>query len=456
MGPRIEAHVANMIKVSPLIDMTHLQSVCYYFPTSALDVPHIRSIWARSPPPFLTSARISRLGSPAGHSQAWDPLSHMRYVAHHIPGAYICAMMIRACVSTRKRGYSLRSSSLVSERRMWCTILELCKRMGDLNRAQVWMFRVFHTYAPYPPSFSRGMTRLVDDFSRTHDEPSITTQSPAETRNCFDDHGHPRSFSRLLPWTPSDLIMEVKVLFKRIAIPTLLNAYMSMFYVHASIERSREVFTSGNVHTFSVVAGQWAQELWFRWETVETRGVAAGYEDVETFMSLIAHTAMTRADVDGALGLLRTFVNQYPPSTLVQSRSDPHRYTTPAQDVSSTISVPTPVPAPSKPPTIALFAKPPILSIRSILAEPKPCRSPKYCASTTTSISKPLVRPTSTIRPRDDRVLPIIGFSDVKLLRHWLVVLKRGQEVGYVKGTLKRRREIVLYGACVGLLLVQT
>lgn len=105
------------------------------------------------------------------------------------------------------------------------------------------------------------------------------------------------------------------------------------------------------------------------------------------------------------------------------------------------------VPAPQTSPTIALFAKPPILSTRVTLTNPK---------SSDTATAKPLVRLTSAVGPRDDRVPPIIGFSDVELLHHRLVALKRFDAVGYVKwvceayrGTLRKRKEAVLRGASV-------
>ncbi|KAL4077703.1 hypothetical protein J3A83DRAFT_4215821 [Scleroderma citrinum] len=539
-----------------------------------------------------------RLGSSAARSQAWDLFSHMRYVAHPKPDVHLYAVMIRACASTATTraeperaldlwtemqenrieptigayeaiilvfgqsggewvGESIRfaremrarhpirsSSSLASERRIWCAVLEGCKRAGDLNRAR-WilaealrtdsveedgegdtgkkietasssmngkmMQHVLHTYASYQPPFSRGRTRLLDDSSYACSESSLTTRSPSETPDHFDDYGHTPSFSRLPPQTASDVIAEVDVLFRRIAqhneafthhfqedhdhfddplagkfanvqiTPALLNAYMSVFYAHASIERCREVFTSvfgtsqlakfqGNAHTLvdalercaaaskeeKPIAAQWAQELWSRWESVETRGVATGYKDVGIFARLIekAHTAMRRVmvrmgDVDGALGLLRKFVSRYPPSTLIQPRSEAHTHATPASNVSSTTSIPIPVTVPQKSPIITLFAKPPILSTRVTLTNPKP----PYSASANTPIAKPLVRLTSAIGPRDDRVPPIIGFPDVELLHHRLVMLKRIQDVGYVKwvcdsyrGTLRKRREAVLHG----------
>ena len=369
-----------------------------------------------------------RLGASAAYSQAWDLFSHMRYVAHPTPDAHLYAVMIRACATTSSSraeperaldlwtemhenrieptraayeaivlvfgragrewlGESMRfakemrarycasPSSGASERRMWCALLEGCKRVGDLNRAR-WilaealrldsdsrmedtqvgmeaakgtvdakmMCHVFHTYASYQPPFSRGATRLVDDPSAAHDESS---RSPVETH---DDHTDAPTFSRVPPQTASDVIAEVEFLFKRIAhdtkalpqqrenhqysddplsgkfanmqlTPPLLNAYLSVFYRHASIERSREIFAtlfgssriatfSGNAHTFlealegcalaskeeRFIAGQWAQELWVHWESVEAKGVATGHEDVGTFARLIerAHTAMRR------------------------------------------------------------------------------------------------------------------------------------------------------------------
>ena len=390
-----------------------------------------------------------RLGASAAYSQAWDLFSHMRYVAHPTPDAHLYAVMIRACASasssraseperaldlwtemqenriepTRaayeaivlvfgragrewlgesvrfakemRARYCTSPSSVASERRIWCALLEGCKRVGDLPRAR-WilaealrldpdsgkegtevgmeaaegtvdakmMCHLFHTYTSYQPPFSRGATRLVDDPSAAQGESS--SSSPVETH---DGHTDAPTFSRLPPQTASDVLAEVEFLFKRIArdtqsplqqredsddpllgkfanvqlTPLLLNAYMSVFYKHASIERSREIFTSlfgpsriatfpGNTHTFlealercalaskdeRLIAGQWAQELWAQWESVEAKGVATGHEDVGIFARLIerAHTAMRRILV---LYVIPSFV---PSSSLISELQD--------------------------------------------------------------------------------------------------------------------------------------
>lgn len=269
---------------------------------------------------------------------------------------------IRFAKEMRARYRMSLPSSMASERRMWYALLEGCKRVGDLNRTR-WilaealrvgsepepgdgsvvdakmMTHIFHTYASYQPPFSRSATRLVDDSSPAHGESSL--RSPVETRDAH--HTHAPSFARLPPQTASDVVAEVEFLFKRITrdttalpeqfqedhdllsgkfanvelTPPLLNAYMSVHYTHASIERAREVFTSlfgtplpSNAHTSlealercslaskeeRPVARQWAQELWVQWEAVEAKGIATGYEDVGTFARLIerAHTAMRR------------------------------------------------------------------------------------------------------------------------------------------------------------------
>lgn len=263
-------------------------------------------------------------------------------------------------------------------RQMWCALLEGCKRIGDLKRAR-WiladalrsavqgdidktssvtstvdakmMSHLFHTYASYTPPFKRGATRLVEEHSSETTEPSLT-QSDSTTELQDPDHTmddiNP-SFSRLPPQTASDVIAEAQALFDRIvqdrdgsleqarsrrtcdplagkfaqveSTPSLLNAYMSVFYAHARIERAREVFSSlfgttgqshykSNAHTFvdalercslatkneRVVASQWGQELWLRWQAIESQAVTSGHDTVGPFARLIerAHTAMRR------------------------------------------------------------------------------------------------------------------------------------------------------------------
>ncbi|KAI6009658.1 hypothetical protein EDC04DRAFT_3122743 [Pisolithus marmoratus] len=552
----VKAHLVRASRHTPsglpdLVNSTHP-----VFPTGALDVLHNYEASGHFAPIKSYTRTISalfnvqthpssdpRLGQSAARAHAWDLFAHMRYVAHPTPDAYLYAMMIRACGSagghveperaldlwtemqenriepTRGayeaivlvlgragKGWLSEGMRLAREmrekyperernqRRMWCALLEGCKRVGDLNRAR-WILaealrsntpeegsnartsdvdakmltHIFHTYASYKPPFSRSATRLLDPASH----PNATGQSEANASQPepppLPDHLRVDStptFPPLPPQTPSDILAEVQALFDRILRDTnsntnlprpdqgtdvddplagkfanieldsaLVNAYLSVFYVHATIEHSIEVFRSlfgkssqsrmlqGDAHTYldalercavakkeeRGVVVSWAREVWAEWEKVEARAGSEGYNDVGRWARMVerAHAAMRRVlllneDVDGALSLLRTFVDRYPPKALSVSSSLPSTLTT----------------------------------------------TPSH------SMAKPLVRLTSAVGPKDDRVPPIIGFSDVELLHHRLVALRRTKDVGYVKwvceaykGLLKKRRERVLKGA---------
>ncbi|KAG6337236.1 hypothetical protein ID866_1866 [Astraeus odoratus] len=563
------------------------------FPSNALDVLHRYEASGHFPPlksytrviTALFNVRTSpssspRLGHSAAYAQAWDLFAHMRYVAHPTPDAHLYALMIRACGSTA-RVEPERASDLWTEmqenriqptsgayqaiilvfgragqqwlgeairlaremqqvyplevangKRMWCALLEGCKRIGDLSRAR-WilaealrtnakddragnqgpeatvdakmMTHIFHTYASYKPPFDRSATRLVDECSTPRDEsssasPTNTPAGAAELDRWMD--GSAASFSRLPPQTSADVIAEAQVLFERILedtrasprqvherrpqdplsgkfrdvqlTPPLLNAYMSVFYAHSSIEHIVEVFRTvfgttsspafqGNAQTYvdalercslapkeeRLVAVRWAQDLWSRWELVELQATANGYEDVGTFARLIerTHTAMRRVlvlagDLDGALSLLRKFVARYPPTAVFPS--GPSIRSSPVSDT-SIVAGAGGAPVPHQLSTITLFAKPPILSTRTTLT------NSKSSGPSSTPVGKPLVRLTSAVGPRDDRVPPLIGFSDVELLHHRLAARRRVKDLGYLKwaceayrGALRKRREAML------------
>lgn len=104
-----------------------------------------------------------------------------------------------------------------------------------------------------------------------------------------------------------------------------------------------------------------------------------------------------------------------------------------------------PVKHPSKSTTVRLFAKPLILSTRTVLTNPVPSAS---------STARPLVRLTSVVSPKDDRVPPIIAFSDLDLLHARLAEHGRIKDLGYIKwvcmayaNALKKRRDTVLKAA---------
>jgi hypothetical protein len=234
------------------------------------------------------------------------------------------------------------------------------------------MMHVFHTYASYRPPFRRDATRLVDGNTQSNgeafatqvvqadkmpglgDSPSHTdtgqTQADEVLTNARMDNVP--SFSRLPPQTPSDVIAEARALFDRIVrdrnlspegfqsftsdstlagrfsrielTPALLNAYLSVFYRHASVETSQGVFNSLFGRNFSSaqssfqadehiyisalerctlaraedrrVAARWAQDVWQRWQATEAEGVRNGKATVGSFARSIerAHAAMRR------------------------------------------------------------------------------------------------------------------------------------------------------------------
>lgn len=110
-----------------------------------------------------------------------------------------------------------------------------------------------------------------------------------------------------------------------------------------------------------------------------------------------------------------------------------------------TTPVVTPTESPSKSTTVQLFAKPHILSTRTVLTNP---------VSSTWISARPLVRLTPVVSPKDDRVPPIIAFGDVDLLHARLAEHGRIKDLGYIKwvcmayaNALKKRRDAVLKAA---------
>ncbi|KAG2050276.1 hypothetical protein BDR06DRAFT_652864 [Suillus hirtellus] len=398
--------------------------------------------------------------------------------------------------------------------RTWTALLDGCKRVGDLGRAR-WilaeavradgltdemMQHMFHAYAAYRPPFKRGATRIVNDgavvASASNQEGPLATATecpsdpPPKLAGVSSDSGAiPKdlahmatmpSFSHLPPQSPGEVVAEATALFDRILqnanptsrsssntppdplagrfnvrlTPRLFNAYISVYYSHASLESARDVFERlfssfggdlmGDSRAYvdalercalsrsheRDIAGTWADKLWTRWEELE-REWANGVTETTVTARLVerAHTAVRRVhslngDVDRAIALLRIFMSRYPPTALLP----------PARNPSSVDGD-----APSmKKRTITLFAKPPILSTRTVL-------------NNSSATPRPLVRLTSAVGPPDERVPPLLSFADVELLHARLVEQGRGKEVGFLKwackayeGALRARREAVL------------
>lgn len=172
-------------------------------------------------------------------------------------------------------------------------LLEGAKRIGDLGRVR-WilaemvemkqqdpdnediivderiMMHVFHAYAAYKPPFKRSMAPLT-----TQTESDADTALPTEPVDSFPDDLNPPvpietspepSFTHLPPQSRSEVIDEARALFSRIirtspdptcspsgpsslpafpdvhVTPRLLAAYLSVFYAHAPLETSHEMF----------------------------------------------------------------------------------------------------------------------------------------------------------------------------------------------------------------------
>ena len=163
----------------------------------------------------------------------------------------------------------------------YIALFEGAKRIGDLGRVR-WilagmveasrkdskivvderiMTHVFHSYAAYKPPFKRSMAPLADQDKGDKD---ISGASPTELveSSAVDQEPLAPSFAHLPPQSRSDVIREAMALFSRIsgmsplafdsgflpALPyvhvtqRLLNAYLSIFYTHASLERAHELF----------------------------------------------------------------------------------------------------------------------------------------------------------------------------------------------------------------------
>lgn len=400
--------------------------------------------------------------------------------------------------------------------RTWTALLDGCKRVGDLGRAR-WilaeavraeglneemMQHMFHAYSAYRPPFKRGATRIVDDGAAvaqaalpdqgeplasategSSDLPSGPADVSSDSNTDLSHTDTMPSFSHLPPQSPSEVITEARALFNRILqdtnstphsssdtplgplagkfnvtlSPRLFNAYMSVYYSHASLESARDVFERlfsscdvdfmGDPRTYvdalercalsrpreRDIAGKWVDEIWVRWEELERKWVNGATGTAMTARLVErAHTAARRvyllnSNVDRAIALVRTFMSRYPPTALLPSARNPSsaRVDAPSQDATNKR-------------TITLFAKPPILSTRTVL-------------SNSPAAPRPLVRLTSAIGPPDERVPPLLSFADLELLHTRLVEQGMSKEVKFLKwackayeGALRTRREAVL------------
>ena len=235
------------------------------------------------------------------------------------------------------------------DRKTFCALLEGTKRIGDLGRAR-WilaemvrgrgvdtneetdtdknmqveideevMMHMFHAYATYRPPFQRAATKVLDEQPTPGQQQQQPVSQPTITNTVIEADDAP-SFSHVPPQSRSEVIREVKILlqriiedrnstdstatataslpfsnreFKKVDITTrLIASYLSVFYRHASLETSREVFWKifeehGVVRSLRVyvealercantrrglermVALKFADELWLKWREME-------------------------------------------------------------------------------------------------------------------------------------------------------------------------------------------
>jgi hypothetical protein len=220
-------------------------------------------------------------------------------------------------------------------------LLEGAKRVGDLGRTR-WilaemigvarqnpesrdvvideriMMHVFHVYAAYRPPFKRSMAPLVDADVDTASTVAPPSEGAASSSVEASSHEPNPSFAHLPPQNRAKVINEARAHFSRVsrsssslsspppgaaALPTLpdvhitprlLNAYLAIFYTHASLEKAHEAFRTvfaqegvekeahtlvealercararrGPEHTSSIVVG-FAEDAWREWVVLE-------------------------------------------------------------------------------------------------------------------------------------------------------------------------------------------
>ncbi|KAF9484173.1 hypothetical protein BDN70DRAFT_798221 [Pholiota conissans] len=357
-------------------------------------------------------------------------------------------------------------SSFRPDRKTFCALLEGAKRTGNLARAR-WilaemvapkrendpnaidteideeiMMHIFNAYASYkPPVFKRAETASGSNPVGSQQEPTAmhvalnesSQNAEAEASLVVENQDENPSFAHIPPQMHAEVIREVKILLNRIiderkglepvataSLPIadqkfrhveitsrLLGAYLSVFYKHASLDASRELFWKlfddfdvprtpricvealercGNArrgHERTTVV-PFADQLWEQWIVQEDSASRAG-KPLPSRLVERAHIAMIRTlavteNVDRALSQLKAFAAKYPPN-----------------------EVRTPAPKPN-------------------------------FRSTRTSLvgHRPLVRMTSAAEVPDDYVPPLVTFRDVEILHHRLIDYSRKKDIAYV------------------------
>ncbi|KAI0298979.1 hypothetical protein B0F90DRAFT_1729750 [Multifurca ochricompacta] len=352
-------------------------------------------------------------------------------------------------------------------------LLEGAKRIGDLSRVR-WilaemvnaarkrpeskdivvderiMTHVFHAYATYKPPFKRSMAPLASEFKGNTGLSSTSLSSlPNLAGSSAVDYQlsapvealQNPSFSHLPPQSRSEVLGEARALFSRFSRPSfpsdplpplpdvhvtprLLNAYLSVFYAHASLETAHEMFRTifaehslekdalTLVEALERCAGarrgperasvsRFAEEAWGEWTALENSQVRVSARHVQRAYAARIRVLSLTSRLDEALVCLRAFATRYPPYTVREP---------PAQK------------------------RPDMRAMRVLLVG-----------------DRPLVRLTSALDIQDDDVPPLLTFADLEVLHHRLVATDNLRGIAYVKwvckayeGALQKRRQAAL------------
>ncbi|THH06590.1 hypothetical protein EW145_g3981 [Phellinidium pouzarii] len=315
------------------------------------------------------------------------------------------------------------------------------------------LMHIFHVYASHKPTFRRGGTKIVDEKSmdaagESQDKSADTSDGGKAIEEIPLSKGR---FGVTPPQTHAEILSEAMALFERIMEDTgrnaslrpgdsrvasgvfskvefnttLLNSYLMVHYAHGSLEETRQQFRkifsrvgvkyslrsyfyalercASTPPSHRDIAYEFASEIWpecIKLAESETLDAHSARFIERAYAAMIKITTLV-GDLDGALSLLRAFVARYPPYS---------------------VSMPIPKPA--------------MRSTRSILFA-----------------ARPIVRLTTATEVPDDRVPPLLAFSDLEILHHRLVIAgsRRIADINYVKyvckayeGALRKRRDATI------------
>ena len=262
---------------------------------------HMRYVAHPQPDAHLFTQMIHAcaMPTPAEPERALDLFTEMTVDRRIAPTAGAYNAVILACARSGAKAYVNEAFRLAKEMldahrdasgrgafrpdsRTFGALLEGAKRIGDLGRAR-WILaemveaartnddvvvderiltHVFHAYAAYRPPFKRSMARLVDEpIPIPIEEEAASSSSSSEPVEASSSQAP--SFAHLPPQSSAEVIGEARALFSRISpqargtsdttlpafpdallTPRLLNAYLSVFYAHASLETAHETFST--------------------------------------------------------------------------------------------------------------------------------------------------------------------------------------------------------------------